>query len=293
MELLKNCPVCGSSKFDPFIYGRDYFLTGESFNIVKCHDCGFRFTNPRPKAEDLGKYYESSDYISHSDSRKGFFASMYQMVRTYTLSRKLALIGKFQQKGEILDIGCSTGQFLNYMAEHGWKATGIEPDEKTRTRAISEYGLKVYPEEQLMILQKSSFDVITMWHVLEHVSDLDARMKQLKYLLKPTGTLIIAVPNCNSFDAKKYGTFWAGYDLPRHLYHFTQKDIKLLLENHGFTIVNILPMIFDAFYVSLLSEKYKSGKMRWLPALWNGFWSNMKSGKKNGHSSLIYMIKMK
>lgn len=293
MEVLKNCPVCGSSKFDPFIPGKDFFLTGEAFDIVKCHECGFRFTNPRPKSEDLGKYYESTDYISHSDSRKGLFASVYQLVRKYTLSRKLALISKFQQKGEILDIGCATGQFLNYMAEHGWSATGIEPDEKTRAHAISEYGLKVFPEEQLNILEKSSFDVITMWHVLEHVSELNARMEQLKNLLKPQGTLIIAVPNCNAYDAKIYGEFWAGYDLPRHLYHFAKEDMKLLLENHEFTIVNILPMRFDAFYVSLLSEKYKSGKMRWLPALWNGFWSNMKSGQKNGHSSLIYVIKLK
>jgi len=293
MEVLKNCPVCGSQKFEPFISGKDYFLTGEVFNIVKCHDCGFRFTNPRPKSEDLGKYYESTDYISHSDSRKGLFASVYQLVRKYTLSRKLALISKFQQNGEILDIGCATGQFLNYMAEHGWSATGIEPDEKTRAHAISEYGLKVFPEEQLNILEKSSFDVITLWHVLEHVSELNARMEQLKNLLKPQGTLIIAVPNCNAYDAKIYGEFWAGYDLPRHLYHFAKEDMKLLLENHEFTIVNILPMRFDAFYVSLLSEKYKSGKMRWLPALWNGFWSNMKSGQKNGHSSLIYVIKLK
>lgn len=293
MEVLKNCPVCGSQKFEPFISGKDFFLTGEAFDIVKCHECGFRFTNPRPKSEDLGKYYESTDYISHSDSRKGLFASVYQLVRKYTLSRKLALISKFQQNGEILDIGCATGQFLNYMAEHGWSATGIEPDEKTRAHAISEYGLKVFPEEQLNILEKSSFDVITMWHVLEHVSELNARMEQLKNLLKPQGTLIIAVPNCNAYDAKIYGEFWAGYDLPRHLYHFAKEDMKLLLENHEFTIVNILPMRFDAFYVSLLSEKYKSGKMRWLPALWNGFWSNMKSGQKNGHSSLIYVIKLK
>lgn len=293
MELLKNCPVCGSQAFDPFISGKDYFLTGESFEIVTCRECDFRFTNPRPKAEDLGKYYESSDYISHSDSRKGLFASVYQQVRKYTLRRKLSMISKFQQKGEILDIGCATGQFLHYMKEHGWKATGIEPDEKTRSRAISEYGLEVFPEKQLDVFRKSSFDVITMWHVLEHVSDLGDRMQQLKNLVKPQGTIIIAVPNCDSYDAKKYGEFWAGYDLPRHLYHFAKSDVKLLLEKYGFTIVNILPMKFDAFYVSLLSEKYKSGKMRWLPALWNGFWSNLKAGQKNGYSSLIYVIKLK
>ena len=293
MELLKNCPVCGSDTFVPFLSAMDYFLSSEKFEIVKCKSCGFRFTNPRPEAAELGKYYESAEYISHSDSRKGIFAAVYQQVRKFTLGRKLAMISKFQQKGEILDIGCATGQFLNYMAEHGWNATGIEPDNKTRARAISEYGLKVFPEEQLNSFDKATFDVITMWHVLEHVSDLNGRMKQLKNLLKPQGTLIIAVPNCEAYDAKIYREFWAGYDLPRHLYHFSKSDMKLLTGKFGFTIVNILPMKFDAFYVSLLSEKYKAGKMRWLSALWNGFWSNLKSGQNQGHSSLIYVIKLK
>jgi SAM-dependent methyltransferase len=293
MEVLKNCPICGSEKQNHFISGKDYFLTGESFEIVQCAKCGFRFTNPRPEADDLGKYYQSSEYISHSDTRKGIFAAIYQQVRKYTLGRKYAMISKFQPKGEILDIGCATGQFLYYMSQKGWKSTGIEPDEKTRNHAISEFGLEVFPEEQLNLFPKESFDVITMWHVLEHVSDLNGRMAQLNKSLKPSGTLIIALPNCEAWDAKKYGTFWAGYDLPRHLYHFTKPDVKLLLENFGFTIVNILPMKFDSYYVSLLSEKYESGKMRWLPAIWTGFMSNMKSGQKNGHSSLIYVAKIK
>jgi len=293
MELLKNCPICESEKMETFISAKDYFLTGESFNIVRCSGCGFRFTNPRPEAAVLGKYYESSEYISHSDSRKGLFAMIYQQIRKYTLSRKLVLINKYQSKGEILDIGCATGQFLNYMKDHGWKTTGIEPDEKTRSRAIADHGLSVFPEKQLDVFEKKSFDVITMWHVLEHVSDLNERMGQLRNLLKQEGTLIIAVPNCDAPDAKIYGKFWAGYDLPRHLYHFTKSDIKLLLDKSGFTVVNILPMKFDAFYVSLLSEKYKSGKMRWMPALWNGLWSNMKAGDQNGFSSQIYIAKLK
>ena len=293
MEGLKNCPVCGATELELFLAGKDYFLTTESFEIVKCSNCGFRFTNPRPGAGELGKYYESTDYISHSDIRKGLFASVYQQVRKYTLGRKRAMISKFQPGGELLDIGCATGQFLNYMSEYGWNVTGIEPDEKTRTRAISEYGLKVLPEEGLNTIRNGTFDLITMWHVLEHVSDLNGRMEQLRNLLKSQGTLIIAVPNCDAYDAVKYRAFWAGYDLPRHLYHFAKSDMKLLAEKHGFTIVTILPMKFDAYYVSLLSEKYKSGRMRWLPALWNGFCSNVHSGQNKGHSSLIYVIKLK
>ena len=293
MELLRNCPICGSESFDPFISGKDYFLTGEPFEIVKCRNCGFRFTNPRPKATELGKYYESTESLSHSNKQKGLFAAVYQQVRKYTLVLKLSLIKQFQEKGEILDIGCATGQFLHFMRQHGWKTTGIEPDDKTRAKAISEYSLQVFPEEKLNTFQKTSFDVITMWHVLEHVSDLNARMEQLKSLLKPIGTLFIAIPNCEAQDAKFYGKYWAGYDLPRHLYHFTKEDIIRLAENHGFKIVRILPMKFDAFYVSLLSEKYKSGKMRWFPAFWNGLMSNIKSKPQNGHSSLIYVVTIK
>jgi len=293
MELLHSCPICGSESFDPYISAKDYFLTGQSFEIVKCRNCGFRFTNPRPEPTELGKYYQSADYISHSDSRQGLFASLYQEVRKFTLWRKYNLISKFHRKGEILDIGCATGQFMKYMDGRGWNTTGIEPDEKSRSRAISEFGLNVFAEDQLNVFRKASFDLITMWHVLEHVSDLNGRIKQIRNLLKPEGTFILAVPNCDALDAKIYGKYWAGYDLPRHLYHFTKADMKLLMEKFGFTIVNILPMRFDAFYVSLLSEKYMNGKMRWMPAFWNGFWSNIKSGQKNGHSSLIYVVKIK
>lgn len=221
------------------------------------------------------------------------FASIYQQVRKYTLARKYAMISRFQSKGKILDIGCATGQFLHYMAARGWSSTGIEPDDQTRARAIAEYGLQVFPERELNAFTPGSFDVITMWHVLEHVSDLNGRIEQIKKLLKPGGTLIVAVPNCEAHDAVTYGAFWAGYDLPRHLYHFTQTDMKWLMEKSGLQIIEIIPMRFDAFYVSLLSEKYKSGKMRWLPALWNGFWSNVKAGQNNSYSSSIYVIQTK
>ncbi len=293
MELLKKCPICGSVNTNLFLTANDYFLSGETFSIVKCSGCGFRYTNPRPEAEALGKYYQSADYISHSDSRQGLFASVYQLVRKYTLNWKKALIRKYNHKGDLLDIGCATGQFLHFMTAEGWNTTGIEPDEKTRKHAISEYGLKVFPEETLDEFKESSFDVITMWHVLEHVAELNPRMEQLKKLLKPGGTVIIAVPNCDSYDAVKYGQFWAGYDLPRHLYHFTKTDVDRLAGKYGFTIVNTLPMKFDSYYVSLLSEKYLKGKMNWMPAFWNGFWSNVLAGRKRGYSSQIYVLKMR
>ena len=293
MEILKKCPVCGSGKHLPFLTAKDHFLTGEIFRIEKCEDCGFRFTNPRPETEALGKYYQSEEYISHSDSRQGLFAGVYQLVRRYTLRKKKNLISKFCRQGQILDIGCATGQFLHSMAANGWKVTGIEPDEKTRKYAVSEFGLNVLPEQALKEFKNSSFDVITMWHVLEHVSDLSQRMDDLRRLIKADGTILIAVPNCESYDAEKYQAFWAGYDVPRHLYHFTKSDLKRLAEKFGFEMVDILPMRFDAYYVSLLSEKYMNGTMRWVSAFWNGFWSNILAGRKYGYSSQIYVLKLK
>lgn len=291
MELLQNCPICNSTQFNTSISGKDYFLSGETFSIVRCESCGFRFTNPRPDAEELSQYYQSSDYISHSDARKGIFNNIYQWIRKYTLSKKHNLIATHSTKGKLLDIGCATGHFLYLMKKKGWETYGIEPDKKTRDSAIEAYKLNVFTEEELDTFEKEFFDVITMWHVLEHVSQLNKRIAQLKRLLKKDGVIFIAVPNCSSYDAEKYGVFWAGYDLPRHLYHFTAEDMKRVLKNFGLIVEEVMPMKFDSFYVSLLSEKYKTGKMRWIPGMWTGLLSNLKANENNGTSSLIFVVK--
>lgn len=291
METLTQCPVCGEQQFSTFIDCRDHLLTGEQFRIVACNSCGFRFTNPRPDAADLGRYYQSSDYISHSNSRKGLFNRAYQLIRTYTIRRKRALISSFSEKGSLLDIGSATGEFLSFMKKSGWKVTGIEPDEKTRKFAISEYGLEVLDESGLAGLKDGSFDVITLWHVLEHVPDLPGRMQEIHRLLKPGGYVFIAVPNSHAWDAEKYGKFWAAYDVPRHLYHFTKDTLKRLVRNSGLLWEDIYPMKFDAFYVSMLSEKNRTGKMNWLGGFWNGFRSNLAAKEQNNYSSLITVSK--
>jgi len=289
MESLKSCPVCQAASFSPVLSCKDHFLSLEVFEIAQCSHCGLRFTNPRPFADELGKYYQSTEYISHSNSKKGLFNSIYQLVRSYTLSRKYKLISQHARGTRILDIGCATGEFLHFMKTKGWETRGIEPDEAARKQAVLNYQLEVDNEKHLQSLDSESFDVITMWHVLEHVSDLQLRMKDLNRLLKPGGLLVIAVPNPDSGDAKTYGPFWAGYDVPRHLYHFTRESMSNLLGQHSFTLRKILPMKWDAFYVSLLSEKYRHGKMRWIPGIWNGFCSNRAAAKNSQYSSLIYL----
>ncbi|NVO18609.1 MAG: class I SAM-dependent methyltransferase [Bacteroidetes bacterium] len=291
MELLTQCPVCNSGKLESFLTCNDHFLTKNQFTIVKCLDCSLKFTNPRPEANQLGAYYKSNEYISHSNSKKGLFNQVYQKIRKYTIHKKYKLISRNSTSGTILDIGCATGEFLHYMKSRNWKTLGIEPDENARKSAILNYQLEVFDESYLEQIPTGSIDVVSMWHVLEHVANLQQRMISIKRLLKPGGLLLIAVPNPESYDAFIYQSFWAGYDVPRHLYHFSPQSIAKLLTLNEFKLAGTKPMKFDSFYVSLLSEKYMNGKMNWIRSGWIGICSNFKAIKTGNYSSLIYLSK--
>jgi 2-polyprenyl-3-methyl-5-hydroxy-6-metoxy-1,4-benzoquinol methylase len=291
METLQSCPICDSEKSKPYLNCKDNTVSRETFDIIQCVDCGFRFTNPRPEASDLWRYYMSEDYISHSNSSKGLVNKLYQTVRGLTLKRKLKIINTRITKGRLLDIGCGTGEFLNVCQKSNWDCMGVEPAVQARKYGIDNYGLNVVEEDKLKELPLASFDVITLWHVLEHVPLLNERMQEIKSLLKPEGIVIIAVPNCNALDAEVYKEYWAAYDVPRHLYHFTATDINKLADKYALSVKEILPMPFDSFYVSMLSEKYMNGKSNMLHAAWIGLKSNLSASKENrGFSSQIYIL---
>ena len=293
MDTIKICPVCNSSKFSTFLDSKDFFLSNEAFTIQKCNSCGFKFTNPRPDMADLGRYYESLDYISHSNEKKGIVNSIYQLVRSYTVKRKVNLLNSYFRDGTALDIGCGSGEFLNELKKNKWNVTGVEPNNSARDFAIRKYNLKVFDEDELDSFNEGSFDVITMWHVLEHVFDLNERILQLKRLMSKNGNLVIALPNADSIDAKVYGKFWAAYDLPRHLYHFNKTTVEMLFRKHGYKITKVKPMLFDSFYVCMLSEKYKSGKINFPKAIINGLRSNLAASfKKKNYSSIIYVLEL-
>jgi SAM-dependent methyltransferase len=289
MISLENCPLCDSREITRTLTSKDFFLTHESFNIDSCDSCGFKFTNPRPSAKELNKYYESIDYISHSNESKGIVSLIYQAVRQYTLRAKLRLIEKHLDKTngiKHLDFGCGTGHFVDYASKKGWKSIGFEPDQRINKK-----------HNHLIInslndsFSSSPFDVITLFHVLEHVDKLNPTIAQLLTLLKPNGLLILALPNPNSFDAKYYKEHWAGYDLPRHLYHFTQSSVTTLSEKHGIKIEYCKPMRFDSYYVSLLSEKYLKSKFRFIRAFFRGIKSNLSARGNMEYSSLIYILR--
>ena len=326
---------------ETYLKTKDYSVSKENFELLLDDRIDLLITNPRPKKENLGKYYETENYISHTDRKKSVTEIVYSLVKKYTLNKKLELLNSFPvEEKNVLDIGCGTGDFLNVCQQAGWKVTGIEPSEKAREKALEklEKGTYIYSnihaffeddfagEEKDLDYKQSykqtklyhhsehetknvenevlkfeddytpenkpyQFDVITMWHVLEHVHDLDMYIYRLKQLLKPDGVLVIAVPNYKSYDAEFYKEHWAAFDVPRHLWHFSQTAIHRLFATELMKVVKTIPMKFDAFYVSLLSEEYKTGKKNFIKAFSRGIKSNKEAKRTGEYSSLIYVLK--
>ncbi|MBN8668219.1 MAG: class I SAM-dependent methyltransferase [Chitinophagales bacterium] len=290
------CPVCGGHGFQPVFSVHDHTVSQEDFLILGCTECGHRFTQDVPGPDRIGAYYKAESYISHTNSSKGLINRMYKIVRGYTIGSKRRWVEKYTglKKGAILDIGAGTGFFIAEMKSNGWVVTGLEPDAEARAVAFDTNGLKLEGLDTLYQLTPGTYDAITLWHVLEHVHDLEGYVKRFNELLKPEGRLIIAVPNHTSHDARKYGKDWAAYDVPRHLHHFSPSSMKHLLEERGFLLQEMRPMYFDAFYVSLLSSKYKSGKTTWLSAFLIAFVSNIKAFfHREKCSSITYIFKQK
>ena len=268
---------------------KDHSVSQEIFDLYYDESLDMLVTTPQPDSENLGKYYDSPNYISHTDGNKSLFEKLYQSVKNIALKNKLNLINSLSEnKGKILDIGAGTGDFLAFVKQNGWQTIGVEPSQKAKEIATKKGVVFV---NEISELENQSFDVITMWHVLEHVPDLEKQIQELKRLLKSDGTLIVAVPNFKSFDANHYKEFWAAYDVPIHFWHFSKTAIKLLFEKQNMKLEKVLPMKFDAFYVSLLSEKYKTGKMNYIKAFFIGLKSNFKAKQTSEYSSHIYILK--
>ncbi len=283
-----------NTKKELYLTCKDYTVSNKKFDLLYNSEFEMLETFPQPKGEELASYYESSAYISHTDSKKSFTDKIYQIVKSYALKNKLKLINSFESSEKnVLDIGCGTGEFLLTCATNKWNVVGVEPNINARELAI----LKFKESKSQLIfsdineLQKKQFDVITLWHVLEHIPDLEMYISKLKSLLKPNGVLVVAVPNYKSYDASYYKQFWAAFDVPRHLWHFSKEAIRKLFFNHKMKVAKILPMKFDSFYVSLLSEKFKSGKGSLVKAFYIGFISNLKAVRTKEYSSQIYIIK--
>ena len=289
------CPICNKEDIASLLHTKDYSLTGDDFQIIQCANCTLEYTDPSPSKEAIAPYYNFPSYISHTDTKEGLVNQIYHKVRNYTLTQKTNWVQSLftGHKGQLLEVGAGTGAFAHSMLKKGWKVTALEPDAASRKKALENYDINLLPIEELFQLEPAKYEVITLWHVLEHVHDLNAYMKTFHSLLKPNGRLIIAVPNYTSYDAGFYMNFWAAYDVPRHLYHFSPLSMHYLAKKHKMSIVQKMPMWFDSFYVSLLSEKYKeSGIIGMMRAFFVGCNSNLIAVRNADRgSSMVYEIK--
>ena len=271
----------------PFLNCKDYTVSKERYDLKLNKEYEMLVTVPVPK--DLENYYISENYISHTDSKKSLFDKVYQAVKNSTLKRKVSLLNSFKTTSKnVLDVGAGTGDFLKVCKNNAWNVSGIEPSLEARNIAQKK---GVILKENLLEFKNIKFDVITLWHVLEHVENLSEYISILHSLLADNGRLIIAVPNFKSDDANYYKEFWAAFDVPRHLWHFSQTSIFKLFSEVNMVVEKTIPMKFDGYYVSLLSEKYKYGKMNSLNFFYRGFVSNLKARSTKEYSSLIYVLK--
>ena len=293
-EILQTCPVCGSPALQDKLQVQDKSVSQEIFTIQQCQACGFLFTNPRPDAASIGRYYESDAYVSHNSGAQGLINQVYKAARYFTVRRKVALITKLNEssQGRLLDYGCGTGHFLAGARRAGWQVTGLEPNARARQDAAARVGQPILELAALATLAPGSFDVVTLWHVLEHVHLLNETLDQLIRVLRPGGKLLVAVPNVDSLDAQHYGPDWAAYDVPRHLYHFGPAAMRRLLARHSLTLCDTLPMPLDAYYVSMLSERHRpAGQAGGLLAVLRaGYVSNQYAAQHGGqYSSVLYV----
>ncbi len=292
MIKINKCIVCDSLDIEMLFELKDYFYTQEDFNIYRCKSCGFQLTNPQPIAAKIGEYYKTDTYVSHSDTKKSVFFKLFHLVKYFNLKFKYKLISKYSKKGTILDYGCGSGDFLRHFKNRGWVVDGVEPDSKAKLMTSNKLNQTIHNADALNNFSNKCFDVVTMWHVLEHIINIDTVLKQICQKIRDDGTLVIAVPNCDSYDAKYYGRYWAAYDVPRHLYHFNQSTLSQLLQKYELKIVAKHPMVFDSFYVSMLSEKYKKCTPAFLKGFFVGFLSNIKAiVRGRNFSSMIYIVK--
>jgi len=291
---LFRCPVCDSTNGETVFQCIDHSVTGEMFDIVRCKSCGYAQTLPQPDELTIGKYYETDDYVSHSETRKGIVNKLYLLIRKFSVRKKVDLVKQIAPDTKsLLDVGCGTGFFLSHCKAQGWNVTGVEQSNIARRKAEERIDATIYSSIDEVIETGKTFDVITLWHVFEHLFDINKSLDQLKSMLNRGGVLILALPNPCSKDARVYGKDWAAFDVPRHLSHFSPQSIRLLTEKHGMKVKKIIPMKLDAYYVSMLSEQIrKKGIVSFIRGFYQGFISNISAMRTGNYSSLIYVSRI-
>lgn len=285
-----KCPWCAAENTRLYLSLKDEFLSQEDFEIYECLDCGLLFTEPRPDKDKIGDYYKSEAYYSHQENKKGFIPKVYESVKAVNVKHKYQLATDGKSIGKMLDIGCGVGDFLHMAEQHGWQCTGVEPSDDAKAIAKTRIQGNIIDSLSLEELPNETFDVITMWHVLEHVDDIRWQVAQLQRLIKSDGRIVIALPNYRSYDATFYKEKWAAYDVPRHLNHFNKETMVKMFSANGLGLIGMDKLKWDAYYISYLSEQYRHHALPLFKGLWRGLVSNCKACGSGEWSSLVYVF---
>lgn len=264
---------------------KDHLVSKETFHIVFDGGVGAWKTTPQPSQQELKAYYPKEGYLSHADKANGLKDRLYLWVKKRNIQTKLRWIGLNSEQSKLLDFGAGNGAFALVAQAKGWRVYTQEFSEDVLL-SLKEKGLKTVDVSK----QKDTYDAITLWHVFEHLPNPKAQLATFYNALAPGGSLVLALPNINAWDARHYGAQWAGYDVPRHLWHYNKAAIVELAKDTGFYLVNTHNMFWDAFYVSLLSEQYRHAKCSWINAVIKGSLSNLLGWRKKNTSALTFIL---
>lgn len=294
-----SCPCCGGRAYTLLFSCKDYLVSGKEFPLIRCTECGFLFTDQAPLPEELGGYYKSTEYVSHQDEQRGFINRIYRFIRRIMLSQKGRWVKQSMQgyfPKTMLEVGAGIGYFARYMQQKGVIISAIEQDEQARFQAEQRLGKVLYPYLSDLPTEEvptGGFDLIALWHVLEHIPDFSSHLQSFRQLLSDRGRLILALPNPNSFDAQYYGSHWAAYDVPRHLWHFSPQSVTSLARRFGWKVIAEKSLLLDGFYISILSEQNSRNKS--LSSLLRGIWVGFRAfihalPNKRKASSIVYVL---
>ena len=289
---INRCPVCGHSSFKHFLNVPDWLVSKEVFELQQCEQCQFVFTANAPLEKDAGPYYNSEEYVEHSDTSSGLIYSVYHVARRAMLHYKYIKIKRLHAGKKLLDVGSGSGYFLNFMKKKGYNVTGVEISKKAVALCKKNFGIKAHsPSEFLEEKLDTDYDIISLWHVFEHVYSYDAYFELFSKSLNNNGYLILALPNCDSQDARMNKSYWGAYDTPRHIWHFTSKTIELFAMGRGFKMIKKHRMPLDPFFNVMVSDSYKD-KFTFLPlTLLKGLYSYIISLLNiEKSSSIIYIF---